>query len=44
MGAPDGDRAAPLPFGRVASDVVRVGVIGRGRTVPLRELLAAWKA
>ncbi|HEY4633751.1 MAG TPA: hypothetical protein VIH00_07515, partial [Candidatus Limnocylindrales bacterium] len=30
----------PVPFGRVASDVVRIGIIGRDRTVPLRELFA----
>jgi hypothetical protein len=28
----------PVPFGRVASDTIRIGVIGRDRTVPLREL------
>lgn len=36
----DGDGAAPVPFGRVASDTIRIGVIGRDRTVPLRELFA----
>jgi len=35
-----GDPAAPVPFGRVAEDPVRIGVIGRDRTVPLRELFA----
>jgi DinB family protein len=35
-----GDPAAPVPFGRVAEDQVRIGVIGRDRTVPLRELFA----
>jgi hypothetical protein len=30
----------PVPFGRVATDTVRIGVIGRDRTVPLRELFA----
>ncbi len=28
----------PVPFGRVATDEVRVAIIGRDRTVPLREL------
>jgi hypothetical protein len=32
-GSPD-----PVPFGRVATDAVRVAIIGRDRTVPLREL------
>ena len=36
----EGDAAAPVPFGRVATDTVRIGVIGRDRTVPLRELWA----
>jgi hypothetical protein len=31
---------APVPFGRVATDTIRIGVIGRDRTVPLRELFA----
>lgn len=35
-GSPDG----PVPFGRVATDVVRIGIIGRDRTLPLRELFA----
>jgi len=30
----------PVPFGRVSDDPVRVAIIGRDRTVPLRELLA----
>lgn len=29
---------APVPFGRVATDAVRLAVIGRDRTVPLRDL------
>jgi hypothetical protein len=29
-----------VPFGRVADDAVRIGVIGRDRTVPLSELFA----
>ena len=35
----DGD-PEPVPFGRVATDTLRIGVIGRDRTLPLRELLA----
>ncbi len=36
-------RRAPgdgVPFGRVATDAVRVGILERDRTVPLRELFA----
>ena len=29
---------SPVPFGRVATDAVRIALIGRDRTVPLREL------
>ena len=29
---------APVPFGRTADDVLRIGVIERDRTLPLREL------
>ena len=29
---------APVPFGRVATDEVRIAIIGRDRTVPPREL------
>jgi len=37
----EGDPAAgPIPFGRVQADTLRVVVIGRDRTVPLRELFA----
>jgi hypothetical protein len=36
----DGDAGIPVPFGRVATDPVRIGVIGRDRTLPLRELFA----
>lgn len=32
-GSPD-----PVPFGRVATDGVRIAIIGRDRTVPLRDL------
>ncbi len=35
-----GDASAPVAFGRVAEDPVRIGVIGRDRTVPFRELFA----
>ena len=28
----------PVPFGRVATDELRIAIIGRDRTVPLREL------
>jgi hypothetical protein len=31
---------APVPFGRQPSDTIRIGIIGRDRTIPLRELLA----
>ncbi|MFI5054558.1 MAG: hypothetical protein ACHQDE_09375 [Acidimicrobiia bacterium] len=34
-GAPE-----PVPFGRLPSDPVRIAIIGRDRTVPLRELQA----
>ena len=40
----DGPPDAAVPFGRVATDDVRIGVIGRDRTVPLRELLARLEA
>lgn len=36
----DTEAAEPVPFGRVTSDVIRIGVIGRDRSVPIRELLA----
>ena len=36
----EGSSAAPVPFGRVATDTVRIGIIGRDRTLPLRELFA----
>jgi hypothetical protein len=45
----DGSEAAPIPFGRTADDILRLGVIDRDRTLPLRVLfaridagLAAW--
>ncbi len=34
----------PSPFGRVATDPVRIAIIGRDRTVPLRELFARVEA
>jgi hypothetical protein len=34
----EGDGSAPIPFGRVATDTLRLGVIGRDRSLPLREL------
>jgi hypothetical protein len=34
----EGDGSAPVPFGRVATDTLRLGVIGRDRSLPLREL------
>lgn len=36
----EGPAEAPVPFGRVAQDSIRIGVIGRDRTVPFRELFA----
>jgi hypothetical protein len=40
----DGPSDAPVPFGRVADDTIRIGVIGRDRTIPLRELFARLRA
>jgi DinB superfamily len=47
----EGDGAAPVPFGRIADDAVRIGMIGRERSLPLRVLferidagIAAWEA
>jgi hypothetical protein len=34
----------PVPFGRIATDTVRLGVIERDRTLPLRELFARVEA
>jgi hypothetical protein len=39
-----GDPGGPVPFGRVATDEIRLGVIGRDRTLPLRELFARIEA
>ena len=36
----DGAGSAPVPFGRTADDAVRIGVIGRDRSLPLRALFA----
>ena len=36
----EGSGAAPVPFGRLHTDTVRVGLIGRERTLPLRELFS----
>lgn len=33
-----GDGSEPVPFGRVAANDLRIGVIARDRTLPLREL------
>jgi hypothetical protein len=34
------DVSEPVPFGRVSEDPVRIAIIGRDRTLPVRELLA----
>jgi hypothetical protein len=34
------DGAPPVPFGRTAEDPIRIGVIGRDREMPLRELFS----
>lgn len=39
-----GDGTSPAPFGRVATDTIRLGVIGRDRSLPLRELFARIEA
>ena len=36
----DGDRSAAVPFGRIADDPVRIGIIDRDRSLPLRVLFA----
>ena len=36
----DGDGSAPTPFGRTADDAVRLGIIERDRSLPLRVLFA----
>jgi len=35
-----GPADSPVPFGRIATDTLRIGTIGRDRTLPLRELSA----
>jgi hypothetical protein len=40
----DGPPSGAIPFGRVASDDARIGIIGRDRTVPLPELFARLEA
>jgi DinB superfamily len=40
----EGDGSAPVPFGRVATDPLRLGVIGRDRSLPLRELFGRIEA
>jgi hypothetical protein len=40
----EGDGSAPVPFGRVATDTLRLGVIGRDRNLPMRELFARIEA
>jgi DinB family protein len=46
----DGDGSTPVPFGRTADDQVRIGIIERDRSLPMRVLfrriddgLAAWQ-
>ena len=39
-----GDGVTPVPFGRVATDTLRLGVIGRDRALPLRELFSRIEA
>ena len=36
----DGDGSAAVPFGRIADDPVRIGIIDRDRSLPLRVLFA----
>jgi hypothetical protein len=36
----DGDGTATVPFGRIADDPVRIGIIDRDRSLPLRILFA----
>ncbi|HEY8239764.1 MAG TPA: DinB family protein [Candidatus Limnocylindrales bacterium] len=38
------DPGTPAPFGRVATDTIRLGVIGRDRTLPFRELFGRIEA
>jgi hypothetical protein len=36
----DGGTSSPVPFGRIADDPVRIGIVGRDRSLPLRVLFA----
>ena len=36
----DGDGSSPVPFGRIADDASRIGLIARDRSLPLRVLFA----
>jgi hypothetical protein len=36
----DGPADEATPFGRIADDPIRIGIIGRDRAIPIRELLA----
>ncbi len=36
----DGEGGAPVPFGRIADDASRIGLIARDRSLPLRVLFA----
>jgi DinB superfamily len=36
----EGPSTPPVPFGRLQTDSVRIGLIGRERTLPLRELVS----
>jgi hypothetical protein len=36
----DGDGSTPVPFGRIADDELRIGIIDRDRRLPLRVLFA----
>jgi hypothetical protein len=36
----EGDGTEPVPFGRIADDTLRLGIIERDRTLPLRVLFA----
>jgi hypothetical protein len=38
--APTSDPTSAVPFGRTSDDPVRLAIIGRDRTIPVRELLA----
>ena len=40
----EGDGVTPVPFGRVATDTLRLGVIGRDRSLPLHELFSRIEA